>query len=110
MQPTTTTGIGATWPEVIAGFAFTLLVGAITWLFRADGANALRTEELVRQAREKAEADDLHRQDDIAKLEQRFQVHRGEVLSNMVTKADLAASVRQIMDAIRDRGAIRGVD
>ena len=101
-------GIGASWAEVIVGFSFALVTGAITWLFRADGVNAMRTEELVNEARKAAEADDQHRQEDIGRLDTRFQTHRGEVLSAMVTKGDLAAMEHRIMNAIRDRSAVRG--
>ncbi len=96
-------GIGASWAEVIVGLAFTLVTGAIAWLFRADGITALRTEALVKEAREAAEADDQRRQEDIGRLDQRFQAHRGEVLSSMVTKNDLAAMEHRLMSALRDR-------
>ena len=40
---------------------------------------------------------------EVRKADDRFQDHRGRVLSDMVTKADLAAAERRIMNAIRDR-------
>lgn len=101
------TGVTTTWSEVIVGFAFALVTGAIAYLVRADASNAERAEELVREAREEARAENRDRERDLSAAIAAFQEHRGLVLGSMVTKTDLAAMEQRIMAAIRNRPPVR---
>ena len=100
-------GVTTTWSEVIVGFAFALVTGAIAYLVRTDTANANRAEELVREAREEARAENRDRERDIAAANSAFQQFRGDVLGGMATKKDLFEMEQRIMAAIRNRPPVR---
>jgi hypothetical protein len=86
------------WLEWTLGIVIASFGAAIGHLYNRTGRLSDRARDELRDLRE-SDLRDLW--NEVREAEARFQTHRGDVLSGMVTKGDLAAAEARIMAAIQ---------
>lgn len=91
-----------TWLAWGCGGGFAGLGAAVAWLFQQNAIEEDRVETAISMAREAATGGDRDLWTGLRALEDRFQAHRGDVLAQMATKADLHSMEGRIMAALRD--------